>query len=77
VAWWFDQLQRLDVPNLFIVPNEKVGFFTLEADGTRLDYSLLLEGAGYRLVAEELSLTDAATRELVQVDDRFCLFTRR
>jgi hypothetical protein len=77
VRWWLEQIVRLQVPNLFIVPNEEVGFLTLEQDQTRVSYLPLLEEAGYRLDAEEPSLTDPAVRELVRVHDRFCLFTRR
>ena len=77
VRWWIDQLVRLEVPALFVVPNEDVGFRTLEQDGSREDYRSLLEDAGYGLTLEEPSLGDPAVRALVQVHDRFCLFTRR
>ena len=77
VRWWIEQLVRLDVPSLFVVPNEDVGFLTLEQDDRREDYRPLLEAAGFRLELEEPSLIDPAVRELVRVHDRFCLFTRR
>lgn len=76
VAWWMEELARLAVPHLFLVPNEPTGFLSTEADGSRLDYLPAIEAAGYRLVVEEPVFDDGAVRELLGVEDRFCLFER-
>lgn len=76
VDWWLDQLSRLAVPALFVVPNESVGFLSLERDGTRKGYLQTIESVGYPLKVDEPVFDDPAARELLAVDDRFCLFER-
>jgi hypothetical protein len=76
IEWWMGELRRLDVSRLFLVPNERDGYLSTEPDGSRRDYLPLIEGAGYRLAVEEPAFTDPAVRELLQVDDRHCLFER-
>lgn len=77
IGWWLDQLDRLEVPHLFVVPNEAVGFASLEADGRQLDYLPVIEAAGYRLAHEEPVFLDPAVRAALGVHDRYCLFVRR
>lgn len=74
---WLDVLDRLQVPRLFVVPNDAEAFLTIEADGTRRDYLPAIEGHGYRLRAREPAIADADTRELVGVHDHLFLFERR
>jgi SAM-dependent methyltransferase len=76
VAWWVDQLVRLEVPRLLVVPNEPRELLALEADGSRPDFRPLLEAAGYRLATCEPVLDDPAVAKLVAVTDHFHLFTR-
>ena len=76
IAWWLDQLARLDVPHLFVVPNEAEGFASLEADGRRLDYLPVIEAAGYRLVRDEPVFADPAVFAALQVEDRHTLFEK-
>ena len=47
IDWWVEQLRRLEVPTLLIVPNEPTELLSLEADGTRRDFLPLVEAAGY------------------------------
>lgn len=77
VAWWFERLRPLRVPHLFLVPNEAEGFLSQEVDGRRRDLMPLVEAAGYELVAREPVYADAATRQLVGVDDHYHLFRLR
>jgi SAM-dependent methyltransferase len=77
VEWWVQQLVRLGVPKLFLVPNEPDGFLTLEPDQSRRDYGAVLSAAGYELIAEERKFIDEAVRELVGINDRYCLFQRQ
>jgi FkbM family methyltransferase len=74
IGWWMAELARLEVPRLFLVPNEPSGFLSTETDGTRLDFLSVLESHGYHLVAEEPVFDDPAVRALTDVHDRFCLF---
>lgn len=74
IIWWVDQLQRLAIPRLFLVPNEPDGFCSTEPDGTRLDVTDVLDSAGYRLVYEEPVFADPAVRQMFDVHDRFCLY---
>ncbi|HEU5152439.1 MAG TPA: putative sugar O-methyltransferase [Iamia sp.] len=76
IAWWLDQLARLEVPHLFVVPNEPEGFASLEADGRQLDYLPVIEAAGYRLVRDEPVFADPAVRAALGVADRHTLFRR-
>ena len=74
IHWWLEQLVRLQVPRLFVVPNEPDAFLSMEADGSRLDYLALITGAGYRLTAQERAFEDDAVRELLGIEDRYYLF---
>lgn len=76
VEWWIARLESLEVPRLFLVPNEPTALLSLEPDGSRRDFAPLLERAGYRLVKREPVFDDAAVRELMRVDDHFHLFER-
>ncbi|HET9733606.1 MAG TPA: putative sugar O-methyltransferase [Acidimicrobiales bacterium] len=74
IEWWMGRLAELRVPSLFLVPNERAGFLSTEADGTRRDYLPVIESSGYRLVAEEWSFDDPALRAAIGIGDRYCLF---
>ncbi len=76
VAWWVELLERLEVPQLFLIPNEPTDLLTLEPDGSRRGFMPLLEKAGYRLVKREPVIADPAVRELLRLDDHFHLFER-
>lgn len=76
IEWWMQQLARLEVPTFFLVPNEPEGFLSTEPDKTRLDYLGVIERHGYRLTVDRPMYEDRAVRELLEVPDRFCLFTR-
>jgi SAM-dependent methyltransferase len=76
VEWWVDLLERLELPRLFVVPNEPTELLSLEPDGSRRDFMPLLERAGYRLVKREPVIEDPAVRELLGVNDHFHLFER-
>ena len=76
ITWWLAQLVRLEVPHLFLVPNEPEGFLSLETDGRRLDAMPALEAAGYRLVAEDPAILDDSVRSVLDLHDRHCLFAR-
>lgn len=76
IEWWMGQVGRLQVPYLFVVPNEPDGFLTTEPDDSRRDYLAAIEAAGYRLVEETPVVGDAAVRDALGVHDRFCLFER-
>jgi SAM-dependent methyltransferase len=77
VQWWVAELERLEVPNLLVIPNEPTELLSLEPDGRRLDFVPLLERAGYRLVKREPVVGDEAVRGLLRLDDHFHLFERR
>lgn len=74
IRWWLDQINRLRIRRLFLIPNEPDGFLSTEADGSRLDYGAAINEAGFDLVIEEPIIRDEATRSLLDVHDRFCLF---
>ncbi len=76
IRWWVDQLVRLEVPTLFLVPNEEEGFLSTERDGRRLDFLPVLEAAGFQLEVDRPAISDPAVRELFGVHDRHTLFRR-
>jgi hypothetical protein len=76
VAWWLQEVARLQIPNLLIVPNEPTELLSLEPDGSRRDFMPLVQAAGYELVRREPVVQDPAVSELVRMDDQFHLFAR-
>jgi len=74
IAWWLEQLGRLRVPHLFLVPNEGLELLSTEPDGSRRDFSGLLSAAGYRLKTSSPVIADEAARQLVGVHDHMMLF---
>ncbi|HET6963619.1 MAG TPA: putative sugar O-methyltransferase [Acidimicrobiales bacterium] len=76
IEWWMQLLARLEVPRLFLVPNERTGFLSTEPDATRRDYLPVIEAAGYRCRVEEWAFDDPAVRQAIGIGDRFCLFER-
>lgn len=76
VRWWIQQLQRLRIPKLLIVPNTPTELLTNEADGSKQDYRPYLEACGYRLLHTEPVFGDPGVREMIGIDDHFFLFGR-
>lgn len=74
IEWWVSHLSRLEIPRLFLVPNEADGFLSLEPDWSRRDYLPLIEAAGYRTVVDEPAFADPATRAALEIEDRHYLF---
>ncbi len=74
VEWWVDQLVRLEIPQLLVIPNEPLELLTLEADGSHCDFAPLLAAAGYRPVCREPVIQDPAVRELLMLHDHFHLY---
>jgi SAM-dependent methyltransferase len=77
IAWWMEEIARLEIPWLLIVPNEPTELLSLEPDGTRRDFAPLIETAGYRLAEREPVIASAAERELLRLNDHFHLFRRQ
>lgn len=75
VEWWISELERLEVPELLLIPNEPE-LLTLEPDRSRRDFAPLLERAGYELVVREPAIADEAVRGLVRLEDELLLFRR-
>lgn len=73
VEWWLERLRELEVPMLFVVPNEPDGFLSKEVDGRR-DLMPALEAAGYRLAVREPVISEPAAREMTRIRDQFHLF---
>jgi SAM-dependent methyltransferase len=76
IRWWLNELARLEVPRLMLVPNDGTALLSLEADGSRRDFSGLLRAAGYRLAARDPAVADAEVRELLELHDHLHLFVR-
>jgi hypothetical protein len=76
IRWWLKLIAELSVPHLLIVPNEPHDLLSTEEDGSRLNFTPLLEAAGYRDVLREPVIDDPAARALLRLDDHFHLFTR-
>jgi hypothetical protein len=76
VSWWIQWIERLRVPHLLIVPNDRDELLAFESDGGRRDFRPLLGAAGYELSACEPVFDDPAVRDLLRVSDHFLLFSR-
>jgi FkbM family methyltransferase len=77
VIWWLGILNRLEVPLLFIVPNEADGLLSTEPDGSKRDLLPAVAAAGYVLEHQEKAIADPAIRELLRIHDQHLLFRRR
>jgi SAM-dependent methyltransferase len=77
VQAWFERVQALKIPYLFLVPNEAEGFLSKETDDRRLDLMPLVTGAGYELARREPVYEDPAVRQLLGIDDHYHLFRLR
>lgn len=77
IRWWVEQLARLEVPRLLVVPNEPERLRSLETDGSTRDFAPVLAEHGYELRAVEPVVADPAAAELVRLHDRFHLYERR
>lgn len=73
VSWWLARLRELQVPMLFVVPNEPDGFLSREKTG-RHDLMPVLEDAGYRLRVREPVISDPAVRDMTRIHDHYHLF---
>jgi len=74
IEWWLRKLKQLQVRYLMIVPNNPTRFLSTEVDGSRRDFAPLLEGLGYKLVAQEPVFDDQEVREYMKVSDNMFLF---
>ncbi len=77
IAGWLALLERLQVPWLFIVPNDAGRLLSMEEDGERQPFDALLAAHGYELAVREPVFADPTLREFMNVNDRFFLFRRR
>jgi FkbM family methyltransferase len=75
VRWWVDQIRRLEIPYLFIVPNEADGILSSELDGSYHSVLPVLRDAGYVPIAKERAIADRATRDALMLNDNFYLFS--
>ncbi len=76
IQGWLDLVVKLQIPRLFIIPNDPESFLSVEADDTRIDFLPLIESRGFRLVAKEPAIANSDVRELVGVQDHLCMFQR-
>lgn len=76
IAAWLDELVRLDVADLFLVPNHGRDFRSKEPDGRRRDFRHLLDERGFELVADRPAITDVAVRSALQDVNHHFLFRR-
>lgn len=74
IAWWIQQLVRLKVPTLFIVPNDADRLLSTEGGGEGVDFLPLLTEAGYELVRCEPIYADPDLPRLLGISDHFFLF---
>ena len=76
IRGWVEWLARLEVPALFVVPNDRDRVLSSEEDGTRRDCSHVLADAGFELTLSEPTIDDPDVRDLLDIHDQFMLFRR-
>lgn len=74
VSWWVARLRELEVPLLFVIPNEPQGLLSRERDHTRQDLLPVLHEAGYRLEVREPVVSDPAVRDVLRLEDHFHIY---
>jgi hypothetical protein len=77
IEGWLARVAGLEVPHLFIVPNDADRLLSMEEDGERRDFAPLLAAYGFELEVCEPVFPDATMREFMGVTDHFFLFRRR
>jgi hypothetical protein len=77
IRWWVDDLRRLQVPLLFVVPNEADGILSREPDGSYHSVLPVLEAAGYVPIAKERAIRDRPMRDALELNENFYLFELR
>jgi FkbM family methyltransferase len=75
IHWWVQEIRRLRIPHLFVVPNEADGILSSEPDGSYHSALPVLEEAGYLPVTKERAIGDQAVRHLARIMDNFYLFS--
>ena len=60
IAWWLDLLAENDVEHLLIVPNTKDRLLSKERGAPRIDFTPLVEAAGFELVRTRPKYGDSA-----------------
>lgn len=76
IAGWLERLRRTSIPWLLVVPNDAGQLLTIEADGTRADFTALFAEYGYELQVREPVFSDPTLREFLGIRDFFFLFRR-
>jgi hypothetical protein len=74
IEWWLGQVARLEIPHLFVIPNEFEGIISREVGGGYHDALPAFEAAGYKPATVERVIADPAIRELTRINDNFYLF---
>ena len=74
IRGWLGWLRDIHVKHLLVVPNERSDVLSREPDGSRRDCNHLFAAFGFTLEVDEPVIADAATRDVLQVEDRFLLF---
>jgi hypothetical protein len=74
---WISRVATLEVPWLFVVPNDADQLLTSECDRTKREFGPVLDAHGYEPVVVEPIVADPAFRELIGITDHFFLFRKR
>jgi SAM-dependent methyltransferase len=78
IRWWLDLVRKHRVKHLMVVPNaEKSGgtrLFSLEQDGSRLDFGPEIASRGYRLVLREPKYRDSTVQQFGVSPSHYFLF---
>lgn len=74
---WMQELVRLEVPYLLVVPNDAEGLLSVEADGNRQPAEHVILDAGYERIVREPVFLDPSLPELLGVADAFYFYRRR
>jgi hypothetical protein len=74
---WLALLERLQVPWLFVVPNDAGRLLSMEEDGTRRPFGALPAAHGYELAVREPIFADPVARRRINMHDDFLLFRWR
>jgi hypothetical protein len=74
---WVSRVAALEIPWLFVVPNDADQLFTTESDRTNREFGPVLDAYGYEPMVVEPIVADPAIRDLIGITDHFFLFRKR
>lgn len=74
IRWWLQQIVRLQIPYLLLLPNDEDRFNSTEVNGKHLPFLPIMEEMGFRMEVQERVYGDSEYAEFISKNDMIYLF---